>query len=124
MYIHRHCYAALRRTASATSPLKCPACGTDWSNAETERPKGKLRGKRTAGVRQMGEWSVPDGYEDAFLRRKRRSAAASEEDRLEDDEMDAVVDAVVEEEELESDPPTPPPAKGKRGKLVKKGNVK
>jgi hypothetical protein len=64
----------------------------------------------------MGEWSVPDGYEDAFLRRKRRSAAASEEEDDDGVGMPSVVDAVVEEEELESDPPSP---KGKRGKLVK-----
>jgi len=122
MYIHRHCYSALRRTASATNPQKCPACGADWSNAETERPNRGSRARRTAGLRQMGEWSVPDGYEDPFLRRKRRSAAASEEDQLGDDvdeesRIPEVVDA-VEEVVVESDPPTPPPARARQGKLV------
>lgn len=80
----------------------------------------------------MGEWSVPEGYEDAFRRRKRRSNAVSEDEELDENTlaekvgMVSVVDAVVEEEELESDSSAASPVKpkGKRGKLVKKGQVK
>jgi len=128
VYIHKHCYSALRRAATATNPLKCPTCSTDWSNAGEDDARGKAKGKaKDAGVRKIGEWGVPEGYEDRFFRRKRRSAAASEEEEQEDEEqgMDTVVDAVVEEEELlESPPGTPPPTKPKRGKLVKKAEIK
>ena len=134
VYIHRHCYAALRRAATAANPIKCPACAADWSTAPAEQGRGKSKGKgrEKTGVKEMGEWSVPDGYEDPFRRRKRRSNAVSEEDDLDEDALAekvglvSVVDAVVEEEELESDSPAPQPAKAKakRGKLVKKGQSK
>ncbi|KIM29007.1 hypothetical protein M408DRAFT_23223 [Serendipita vermifera MAFF 305830] len=64
IYIHRHCYISLRRAATAANPLKCPACGSDWTTAPEEQGRANAKGKNKekTGVKEIGEWSVPEGW--------------------------------------------------------------
>ncbi|KAG8809357.1 hypothetical protein FRC17_003482 [Serendipita sp. 399] len=100
VYLHRHCHDILRR---GNPRLKCPRCEADWTK------KGALR--------DIGEDSVPDNFDD-MRRRKTRKSVQFDVDDVEAEE------AETEEEEEESDrPPSPKPAKKGKGKLVRKSQL-
>ncbi|KAG9055994.1 hypothetical protein FS842_000613 [Serendipita sp. 407] len=100
-YLHRHCHDNLRR---ANPRMKCPRCESDWTQ------KGALR--------DIGEDSVPDDFDD-MRRRKRKSV------QFNLDEVEAEEGETEEEEEAAGSDrsPSPKPVKKEKGKLVRKSQL-